>query len=140
MTLNAAGDAVARAWTQLPIAAPAVELDAFVIMPNHVHGIVWLAQPDVHDDRGAASGAPTPGTATVAIHQRRPPTLGEVVRMFKSLSARDANMALRRSGALWQRGFYDRVIRGRDELDRIRHYILDNPLRWPYDHENPEPR
>jgi REP element-mobilizing transposase RayT len=102
-----------------------MELDAFVVMPNHVHGIAvfvgaGLALPE---ENGAASSAPT---------------LGDVVRAFKSLSAIHVNRLLRRSGPLWQRNYYEHVIRNERELDKIREYIATNPLRWALDRENPQ--
>jgi putative transposase len=125
MRLNEAGRMVRSVWQALPDRFPGMELDAFVIMPNHVHGIVafvgaGLALPG---DKGAASSAPT---------------LGDVVRAFKSLSAIRVNCLLRRSGSLWQRNYYEHVIRNERELDRIREYIATNPLRWALDRENPQ--
>jgi REP element-mobilizing transposase RayT len=103
-------------------------------MPNHVHGIVvvvndvgaGLALPNqntLSDKQGAASSAPT---------------LGDVIRTFKSLSAIGVNRRLGRSGQpLWQRNYYEHIIRNEDELNRIRQYIHDNPLNWETDEENP---
>jgi REP element-mobilizing transposase RayT len=104
-------------------------------MPNHVHGIVvitdhvgaGLALPNkktMSDKQGAASSAPT---------------LGGVIRTFKSLSAIGVNRWLGRSGQpLWQRNYYEHIIRNEDELNRIRQYVHDNPLNWDTDEENPK--
>lgn len=106
---------ILNAWSDLPRRFPSVQLDEFIVMPNHVHGIIFLT--------GAASSAPT---------------LGKVVRAFKSLSAIEANEALkRRSRLFWQRGYYERVIRNEDELNAVRQYIRDNPLKWDEDPDNP---
>jgi len=66
------------------------------------------------------------------------PTLSDVVRAFKSVSAIAANRALGRSGQpLWQRSYYDRIIRDEEELQRYRQYVADNPLKWAWDMEDP---
>ena len=117
-------EVVRSAWHDLPVRFPSVVLDEFVIMPNHVHGIIMLM--------GAASGAPTDRAASGA------PTLGRVVRAFKSVSAITANEALGRSGQpFWQRNYYEHVIRDEEELNVVRRYVRENPLRWSDDPDNP---
>jgi REP element-mobilizing transposase RayT len=87
-------------------------------MPNHIHGIIIL--------RGAASSAPT---------------LGRIVRAFKSVSAVGANRIMSRSERpFWQRNYYEHIIRDEDELNIIRQYIRDNPLEWEQDPDNPAKR
>jgi REP element-mobilizing transposase RayT len=123
----AAQEAVLATWQELLTRFPTLALDEFVIMPNHVHGIVILGTG--RSLRGAASRAPT---------SRVRPTLGEVVLAFKSLSAIKVNTILNRTGLrFWQRNYYEHVIRDEDELSRVRQYIRDNPLRWGEDPENP---
>ncbi len=122
MVLNEAGRLVGRAWEILPRRFPHITLDAFVAMPNHVHGIIMvgagLALPE-----GAASSAPT---------------VGDIVRAFKSTSAIAVNALLLRSGEpLWQRNYYEHIIRKDGELSKIREYMATNPLRWASDPENP---
>jgi putative transposase len=125
MQLNDAGRMVRSVWEGLPDRFAAMELDAFVVMPNHVHAIATfvgagLALPG---ENGAASSAPT---------------LGDMVRAFKSLSAIRVNRLMLRSGPLWQRNYYEHVIRNERELDKIREYIATNPLKWALDRENPQ--
>jgi len=109
-------EVVRSAWCGLPARFPGVELDEFVIMPNHVHGIVVLTG-------GAASGAPT---------------LGQVVRAFKSIAAIEASRILGRSNQpFWQRNYYEHVIRDEEGLNTVRQYIRDNPGNWLDDPENP---
>ena len=105
-------------------------------MPNHIHFIVWLNPV----------GAPLAGA-----HNARPmtragaspaPTLGEVVGAFKSIVATEwlkwlGQNAPHRSGRVWQRNYYERVIRNEGELASIREYIHLNPLKWELDRENP---
>ena len=137
MRLNDAGRLVRSAWDELPGRFPGVELDGFMTMPNHVHGIVVIVQ-------GAASSAPTPGAAAkpgaVGAGLALPATLGDVIRAFKSISALYVNRQLMRSGSLWQRNYYERIIRDEHELQRIREYIETNPARWTDDRENPNGR
>ena len=123
MECNYAGNAVCETWYSLPTHFPIVELDAFAVMPNHVHGIVFF-RPLA--DAGAASIAPT-----------KPPTLGRVLRAFKSLSAAAVNRTLNRAGSVWQRNYYDHVVRTSKDLDAIRLYIAQNPAQWQNDRENP---
>jgi REP-associated tyrosine transposase len=127
MRLSEAGRTVARAWQQLPVRFPSVSTDAFVVMPNHVHAIVVLRAPGSGPPTGAASSAPTTNA----------PSLGKVLRAFKSLSAIEVNQRLnRRHQPLWQRYYYEHVIRQGKDLDEIRAYIAENPLRWDQDPEN----
>jgi REP element-mobilizing transposase RayT len=114
--------AVLDAWSGIPQRFPSVALDAFVIMPNHVHGVLlW----------GAASSAPTAPLAPT-------PLLGEVMRAFKSLSGIEGNRLLGRSGVpFWQRNYYEHVVRDDDEPNQIREYIINYPAMWNSDPDNP---
>ena len=114
---NAFGSIVSSCWRALPRHYPHVELDSFVVMPNHVHGILFLVDAGVVDRRHG---------------------LSEVVRAFKSFSARRINELRDAEGSrLWQRGFYEHVIRRGHALNGILGYIETNPLRWHLDRENP---
>jgi REP element-mobilizing transposase RayT len=151
MQLNACGEIVRAAWLDLPQRFATIGLDHYVVMPNHFHGIVvidavgaLLAAPwhESPATEGAASGAPTgafvDACAMVKSTQGRP-SLGDVMRAFKSLSGIAVNRHLGRAGQpLWQRNYHDRVIRDEDELLRIRQYIVQNPLHWAADRENPQ--
>jgi putative transposase len=106
---------VRSAWDDLAARFPHVMLDEFVLMPNHIHGIIIL--------RGAASSAPT---------------LGQIVRAFKSLSAIEANRVRNAPNQpFWQRNYHEHIIRDEDELNIVRQYIRDNPLKWEQDPDNP---
>jgi putative transposase len=99
-------------WNGLPDCFPTVQLDAFIMMPDHVHGIVTIAHGS-NDD--TASG----------------PSLIRVINAFKSLSAIAINRELGRRGvAVWQRSFHDRIIRDVEEFARLCWYIEENPARW----------
>jgi len=112
MVPNAPGSEVLSAWRELPERLSGFELDECVLMPNHFHGIVTLI----------AAGEP----------------LSQIVSAFKSLSAFRINLKRGTRGvSVWQRGFYDHVVRDERDLARIREYIQNNPARWSLDEENP---
>jgi REP element-mobilizing transposase RayT len=111
--LNQAGMMVKDSWGNLIAYYGDIDLDAFVVMPNHVHGIIVLA-----DGGGTRRGIP------------------EIVRGFKTFSARGVNELRQTRGALWQRGYYEHVIRNETALNRIRGYIANNPARWADDPDN----
>jgi REP element-mobilizing transposase RayT len=118
--LEPAGEVVKAVWGSLADRFAGLEVDEFIIMPNHVHGIVVLV--------GAQFIAPDSAAG-------RRPHLGEVVRTFKAASTRlirDAD----ETGFAWQPGYYDHVIRGDEEMTRVRSYIRANPARWDEDELN----
>jgi REP element-mobilizing transposase RayT len=135
MVLNDAGQLAEGCWMAIPDHFPQVKLDAFVIMPNHVHGIVVI-----HDRWGTACRAPTYRAPTVEQFGR--PVAGSIptiIRSFKSAATKRINEIHNVPGVkLWQRNFYEHIIRNDNELDRIRQYIANNPLQWEMDRENPD--
>ena len=129
--LNNYGEAVHDCWRQMPDHNHLVELDAFVVMPNHIHGIIVLGQHP--RDGGTACRAPTEGFGTPVTG-----SLPTILRSFKSAATRRINQ-LRGTpgGRVWQRGYYERVIRNERELSAVRRYVVENPLKWELDPENP---
>jgi REP element-mobilizing transposase RayT len=122
--LNEFGQIVERAWTDLPEHYLNVQCDAFVVMPNHIHGIIVLGEPIV-----GAGFKPAP---------TRRHGLPEIVRALKTFSARRINNLRHTPGAsVWQRNYYEHVVRNDGELRRVREYILNNSLDWENDRENP---
>ena len=129
MVLSDAGQLAEAAWQALPQHYPGVRLDAWVIMPNHVHGIIVLEA----GQRAGLKPAPTRPSPDPK------PALSELVRAFKTFSARRINTARNTVGSpFWQRNYYEHVIRDDDTLNRIRQYIVDNPAKWHEDPENPD--
>ena len=112
--LNAIGQLVSSTWSALPDHYVGVGLDAFVVMPNHLHGLVVLSADAVI-------------------------SLPEVVHRFKSLTATRWRQMCRpaEESRLWQRNYYDHVVRNEIDLARIRQYIAENPARWAEDPEHP---
>jgi putative transposase len=144
MRLNELGRMVQSVWEELPGHYPGVQCDAFVVMPNHIHGIITLADneaggpPDVGAGLKPARVAVAVGPNSVRAGFKPAPTLPEVVRAFKTFSARRVNEIRNTTGfPLWQRNYYEHVVRSEDELHRIREYIANNPLQWELDRENP---
>ena len=127
--LNQAGEMAHAVWRTMPQRFPSVEMDAFVVMPDHVHGIVVI--------RGDGARAPiedvrAPDSADAAPTAR---ALGDVVGAYKSLTTAAYIRGVHDAGwppfhgRLWQRNFYERVVRDEYEMNKIRAYIHDNPLR-----------
>ena len=112
-------------------------------MPNHVHFIVWLDPPDTvgmqlncaPTTTPSIPNAPTTVGQSYTVDPQRP-TLGQIVRAFKAAITR----RIRKSGAdefVWQRNYYEHIIRNEDELNRIREYIANNPTQWERDDNYP---
>jgi REP element-mobilizing transposase RayT len=187
--LSAAGQIAAEEWERSAEIRAEIELDAWVVMPNHLHGIVVITDSSAgaHGD-GTAGDMPSvgadgrPPTATIAqpcgahgrasidippsvgAHGRATPglppsvgatgrsplqrprgpekrSLGAFVAGFKSAATQRINESRRAPGLpVWQRNYYEHVIRNEQDLARIRAYIAGNPARWAEDENNPERR
>ncbi len=143
MQLNAAGWIVHQCWEEIPAHFPHVSLDAFVVMPNHVHGIIVITEhrgTACPERRGTA--CPERSTACRAPTEKfGHPVAGSVptvIRSFKSAATKYIN-TMRGTPAVpvWQRNYYEHIIRNEKSLNRIRQYITNNPARWEMDRENP---
>jgi len=127
MNLSKYGLIVAEFWQWLRSAYPYVCLDEWTIMPNHLHGVIVIN----HHCRGGSRAAPT--------RECHLKPLGQIIGAFKTVSTKKINLYRQTRGTpFWQRGFYEHVIREEKSLNRIREYILTNPLRWQLDRENPQ--
>lgn len=146
MRLNACGEIVEEEWMRTGVIRPEVEIDIFAVMPNHLHGLVTILQPV-----GAHGGAPEhsgdgelkrnarlPGRADRRLPLRAPRSLGSLIAGFKQSTTVRINALRGTPGArVWQRGFFDRVVRDDGEFDRIACYIVTNPERWNRDGNHP---
>jgi len=133
MSLNALGGIVEEEWRRTGRVRREIEIDAFVVMPNHAHMIVLV---------GAHGRAPlhAPPPEHPPEPFRAPRSLGSLVAGFKSVVTKRINEACDTPRApVWQRNYYEHVIRDETELAHIRQYILDNPPRWKEDPENVSP-
>ncbi len=127
--LTQLGGIVTDEWRRSALIRSEITSDAFVVMPDHVHGIVWITDstPNGADEPGDVSGIVS-GTNRPQSPSR---TLGAMVRSFKAAVTRRARrQRLSGPGPLWQRNFYERVIRDERELAAARQYIRDNPTAW----------
>ena len=109
------GLVVKRIWENLPNHYAHLTLDAFVVMPNHIHGLLMLSENPSDTKRQ---------------------DIPMIVGTFKSYSTREVRL-IEPGLQVWHRNYYDHVVRDEDELDGIRNYILSNPLLWEQDIDNP---
>jgi REP element-mobilizing transposase RayT len=124
MILNENGNICMNVWDEIQEYSDNAETDEFIVMPNHVHGIIWI-RPPTHgaiNPKGAINRAPT--TTTMG--------LGEIVRSYKARVTRQIRLAGSTYG-VWQRNYYERIIRNERELHAIRQYIRNNPSKWEFD-------
>jgi len=125
MRLNDFGKIVAEKWKWIETQYEYVELGEWVVMPNHFHGILVIRD----DGRGGSRSAPTP-------IKRKP--LGRLIGAFKTVSTKYINLLRNTEGQLvWQRNYYEHIIRNEREMDNITRYIESNPAMWAEDDENP---
>jgi putative transposase len=175
MQLSDVGRMVQTAWSELPDHYPGVETDAFVVMPNHIHGIIILtsdqpaqgpapmgpmgrtadgagvgaaprgcpdAKPaDLGPVRRTADGAGVGATPRGCLDAKL--SLSDVVNRFKSWTTARYRHGVAQlgwppfAGKLWQRNYYEHIVRNEEELGQMRQYVEGNPLKWALDRENP---
>jgi len=159
MRLNEAGRMVNTVWDEIPAHYPGIDVDAFIVMPNHIHGIVAIVGAAPRGRPG-----PEPSNVTVGAAPRGRPgsepskngqpqgvaptavglSLPEVVNRFKTMTTKRYADGVKQNGwpvfpgKLWQRNYYERVIRNVNELSAIREYITRNPQQWSMDTDNPK--
>ncbi|HEX3050154.1 MAG TPA: transposase [Aggregatilineaceae bacterium] len=133
MRLSALGQIVEREWLRTPTICPQVELDAYVIMPNHFHAVLLLT------DVGAYCNTPLQHAPDTTQSLQSPSqTLGAIIRGFKGATTKQINLLRQTPGAsFWQRNYYEHIIRDEHDLAEIRRYIEFNPGCWADDAENP---
>ena len=132
--LSDAGRMVHLAWETLPSHLPGVEMDSFIVMPDHLHGIIVLT------GSGECRPCIEPGPDNMIAGQeqicRHPLSLGDVVARFKTWTMRQYATGVREydwplyMGRLWQRNYYDHIVRDEADLARIREYIATNVACW----------
>ena len=128
MILNNFGKIVLDCWHDLPNHYANIILDVFVIMPNHVHGIIIIVETGFKPVSTSTSGKNN-GTVTAKPDKHTNHGLSEFVRAFKTFSSRRINAIRQTAGCqVWQSRFHDRIIRNEPELNKIREYIINNPL------------
>jgi putative transposase len=139
MRLNDVGEMIHITWNDLSVKNPGIETDKFVVMPNHVHGIILVVGAPLvgaHSSGAIDNAGNWAGT-------RPAPTLGDVVGKFKSITTHQYIDGVGQkdwplfNSKLWQRNYYEHIIRNENALDRIRKYIIENPMKWAEDENNP---
>lgn len=135
--LSRLGQEVEASWEEIPAHHRNVELDEYVVMPNHVHGIIILN--DVKDESYSSRRDVQLNVSTEATHSQISPRKGSLSVVMRTFKAAVTTWARRnrQKEFKWQDRFHDHVIRNGDELHRIRQYIKNNPLQWEIDEENP---
>lgn len=143
MKLNKYGKIADECWLAIPEHFPNVELGAYVIMPNHVHGIIVLRANEsllttktVDGRRGAALLRPYHEEQNPHKINVKPGSLGAIVRSYKSAVSYRINKEHNATG-IWQRNYYEHIIRSETDLQNKTDYIESNPLLWDKDDENP---
>jgi len=130
---------VGNIWFKLTTKFNNIDLDEYVIMPNHLHGIIII-----HDNEIVGAGLVP--ALDQGDHKGRPyrKTLGDIIGAFKSTTTHKYIQGIKTNnwpwfaGKLWQRNYYERIIRNNQELNRIRLYIQNNPQNWEFDRNNPK--
>ena len=134
--LSALGKITDECWQSIPEHFPNVELGAYVVMPNHIHGIIIIHENDEATRVGATHWvAPTPNTFTRPKGPKHG-SLGAILGACKMTVTRRAGKELH-SGNIWQRNYYEHILRDQSDWECISAYISDNPLNWKKDEENP---
>ena len=145
--VNALGMIAQECWDEIPVHFPNMDVDAFVVMPNHLHGIIFI-----HENNWVATNSLPPvgarhvcpvGYVSPLQEPSYPPrgfkpgSVGAVVASFKSAVTRRAGRELD-LGNIWKRNYYEHILRSQADYERIAGYILDNPVNWDQDEENPQ--
>ncbi len=125
MEKNKIGIMIEDYWRRLS-SRYSIDIDEYIVMPNHIHGIVFVQE--IEEGTGAHLGAP----------------LQQIIRWFKTMTTNEYIRQVKTNnwpefhGRLWQRNYYEHVIRSDDDLYNTRKYIQENPLKWALDKENPD--
>lgn len=157
MQLSQIGKIARQEWENLPVRFPGLSLGEYVIMPNHIHGIMCIAVNATHNV-GATHANPkriTPGKLTDPTEYfagnsgsplpdppgPKPGSIGAIIGQFKSRVTKRVWADKQRKGIpLWLRNYYEHIIRDEQDYERIANYILANPANWLMDEENQSPR
>lgn len=140
MIINEIGRSIETCWLDLPKRFAGIELDEYIIMPNHFHGILFITDEIV----GAAPVAARPAVDAAGAGTSPAPTgysLGAIIGAFKSITTHNYIAGVHQYGwptfnrHFWQRNYYEHVIRSETELQTIRQYIPNNPAQWVWDEE-----
>ncbi len=136
MYLNQIGNVVVQEWVRSSQIRQEIELDTWVIMPNHIHGIVLITDINKVVAQSLVS-LHTPTSNPEPLH-RQPRSLSTFIAGFKASVTKQINIIRQAPGIpIWQRNYHERIVR-EESLKTIRAYIVNNPQRWADDPENPQ--
>jgi putative transposase len=159
MKMNDAGQMVQTVWDEMSNRFDGLELDRFAVMPNHIHGIIVLPRggescirpcisPDIHSDPpngystdhgGGYGGDDHKGEYKIRPYGTMLGTVGRILQAFKSITTHEYTNGVKQHGwlpfpgKLWQRNYWEHIIRNESELNRIRDYVKNNPAQWKSD-------
>jgi putative transposase len=128
------GRIIEKCWKWLAEQYDYIHLDRYMVMPNHLHGIIVIRE-------GGSRTAPTTNNTQKyqSFNNRKHKALSRLVGAFKTISTKQINIIRNTPGRkLWQRNYYEHIIRNEEELNHVRQYIDDNPINWGTDEENPD--
>ena len=145
VVLSSLGEIVRKCWIQIPRHFSQASLKEFVVMPSHMHGIIALAVGA--RNQVPSSVSPVVGARYIVPSSENPETAEQfqkpvkgsiptIVRTFKAAVTREAKASLCWMGEIWQRNYFERVLRDGKEYNAASRYILENPMRWKRDKEN----
>lgn len=134
--LNQLGKIVADEWLKTCKIRPNFKLDEWVIMPNHFHGIVIINDYSGDDQSLGARDAPLDLGARDARLQQKPNSLSSCIAGFKSAVTKRINLLRQNTDTpIWQRNYYESILRDEKYLAVVREYIINNPKNWPNDRD-----
>lgn len=125
MKLSSIGKIAGSCWENIPSSSPYANIDSFVVMPNHVHGIIALDNPDGKHEIDKKKFKPELRSLSIVVRNYKAAVSIRVKEKYPNI-------------VIWQSRFFDRIIRDERELYAIRKYIDDNPLQWHEDKNNPD--
>jgi len=139
MILNEYGKIVEQCWNDLPNHYDNIELDAYVIMPDHFHGIIFIVSVDSVNAIDSVDSVSVGAIHELPRLRRRKMLLPKIVGRFKMNSAKQINLMRNTPGiSVWQRNYYEHIIRNDKSLENIRNYIINNTSKWYYNDYNPK--
>jgi len=141
MELNEAGAAAQKCWQEIPNKFKNIRLDEFTVMPNHFHGVFWILNLDCRGDPcdRPSEGCPNENGRAQGHAPTNAKTVGDIVGAFKSLVVNEYIRGVKIGKfppfdkSIWQRNYWEHIVRDDEDLNRIREYIINNPLNWEID-------
>ena len=145
MELNAAGQMVSQWYDELANKFPTIQCDAFICMPNHVHFLVSLGEVQIRRSAPTDQGAGAIVGANLCVRPLHAPTaaLSDIVQWFKTMTTNTYIQGVKQQdwqpfqGKLWQRNYWEHIVRNEQSLQQIHQYIIHNPQTWANDQLNP---